>query len=97
MSRSNYHTSRRELYLCETATMLTTKRMGWLRLVGSLKLHVSFAKDHYKTDEILQKRPIILRSLLILAAPCHARHELYIRETATSRPAKGTMISNYHT
>ena len=31
----------------------------WLRLVGSLKLQVSFAKEPYKRDDILQKRPII--------------------------------------
>ena len=42
---------------------------GWLRLVGSLKLHVSFAKEPYKRDNILQKRPRILRSLLIVATP----------------------------
>jgi len=30
--------------------------MGWLRLVGSLKLMVSFAKEPYKRDDILQKR-----------------------------------------
>ena len=41
--------------------------MGWLRLVGSLKLLVFFAKEPYKTDEILRKRSIILRSLLIVA------------------------------
>ena len=40
--------------------------MGWLRLAGSLKLYVSFAKEPYKTDCILQKRRIILRSLLIV-------------------------------
>jgi len=33
--------------------------MGWLRLVGSLKLYVSFAKEPYKRGHILQKRPII--------------------------------------
>ena len=38
--------------------------MGWLRLVGSLKLQVSFAKEPYKRDDILQKRPIILRNTL---------------------------------
>ena len=27
--------------------------MGWLRFVGSLKLQVSFAKEPYKTDDIL--------------------------------------------
>ena len=43
--------------------------MGWLWLVGSLKLQVSFAKEPYKRDDILQKRPIILRSLLIVATP----------------------------
>jgi len=43
--------------------------MGWLRLVGSLKLQVSLAKEPYKRDDILQKRPIILRSLLFVATP----------------------------
>ena len=43
--------------------------MGWLRLVGSIKLQVSFAKESYKRDYILQKRPIIFRSLLIVATP----------------------------
>jgi len=33
--------------------------MQWLRFVGSLKLHVSFAKEPFKRDCILQKRPII--------------------------------------
>jgi len=45
--------------------------MGWLRLVGSLKFQVSFAKEPYKRDYTLQKRPIILRSLLIVATPYH--------------------------
>ena len=30
--------------------------MGWLRLVGSLKVKVSNAKELYKRDDILQKR-----------------------------------------
>jgi len=29
--------------------------MGWLRLVGSLETKVSFAKEPYKRDYILQK------------------------------------------
>jgi len=33
--------------------------VGWLQLVGSLKLQVSFAKETYKRDDILQKRPVI--------------------------------------
>ena len=43
--------------------------MGWLRLVGSLKLQVSFAKEPFKKDNILQKRPVILRSLPIVVTP----------------------------
>jgi len=43
------------------------RAMGWLQLVGCLELLVSFAKEPYKTNEILQERPIILRSLLIVA------------------------------
>jgi len=43
--------------------------MGWLRLVGSLKVQVSFAKEPHTRDDILQKRPIILRRLLIVATP----------------------------
>jgi len=39
------------------------------RWVGSLKLQVSFAKEPYKRDDILQKRPILSRSLLIVATP----------------------------
>jgi len=43
--------------------------MGWLRLVGTLKLQVSFAKEPYKRNDILQKRPMIFRSLLSVANP----------------------------
>ena len=43
--------------------------VGWLRLVGSLNLQVSFAQEPYKRDDILQKKPIILRSLPIEATP----------------------------
>jgi len=35
--------------------------MGWLRLVGSLELYVSFAKEPYKRDDILQKETYILK------------------------------------
>jgi len=49
--------------------ILLDTHMGWLRLVGSLKLQVSFAKEPYKRDDILKKRPMILRSLLLVATP----------------------------
>jgi len=41
--------------------------MEWLQLVGSLKWWVSFAKEPYKRDDILQKRRVILRCLPIVA------------------------------
>jgi len=43
--------------------------MGWLWLVGSIKLQVSFAKEPNKRDNILQKGPIILSILLTVATP----------------------------
>ena len=43
--------------------------MGWLWLVGSIKSWVSFAKETYKRDSILQKRPIILSILLTTTTP----------------------------
>ena len=43
--------------------------MGWLRWVGSIKLQVSFAEYLLFYRALLQKRPIILRSLLIVATP----------------------------
>ena len=38
--------------------------MGWLRLVGSLKLQASFAECSLCCRALLQKRPINLRILL---------------------------------
>jgi len=43
--------------------------MGWLRLVGCLKLQVSFVEYSILLRALLQKRPLILRSLLIKASP----------------------------
>jgi len=37
-----------------------TWSMGWLWIVGLIKLYVSFAKESYKRDNILQKRPVFL-------------------------------------
>ena len=43
--------------------------MRWLWLVASIKLWVSFAKEPYKKDDILQKRPMILSILQTVATP----------------------------
>ena len=47
--------------------------MAWLRLVGSLKLHVSYAEYRLFYWALLQKRPVILWSLLIVASPYMTR------------------------
>ena len=43
--------------------------MGWLQLVGSFKSQVSFAEYCLFYRALLQQRPKILRSLLIIATP----------------------------
>jgi len=43
--------------------------MGSLWLVGSFKFKVSFAQEPYKRDSILQQKPMILRSLIIVNIP----------------------------
>jgi len=58
------------------AVSISHPSMGWLRLVGSIKWQVSFAKEPYKRDAILQKRPIILSILLTVATPYHALNVL---------------------
>ena len=45
--------------------------MGWLRLVGSIKLQVSFAEYSLFYWALLHKRPIILSILLTEATPYH--------------------------
>jgi len=46
-----------------------TSTIERLRIVGSLKSYVSFAEYRLFYRALLQKRPMILRSLLIVAAP----------------------------
>jgi len=53
-----------------------TRDMGWLLLVGPLNLQVSFAEYRLFCRALLQKRAVILRSLLIVATPCHKRRSV---------------------
>ena len=58
--------------------------MGCLRLVGSLKLMVSFAEYSLFYRALLQTRPILLRRRLIVATPyCSVYH--VARKYTTSR------------
>jgi len=43
--------------------------MGWLRLIGSLQVQVSFAEYRLFYRALLPKRPALFRSLLIVAPP----------------------------
>jgi len=54
-----------QLWMCHVS------HMGWLRWVGSLKSQVSFTEYRLFYRALLQKKPIILRSLLIVATPYH--------------------------
>jgi len=59
------HYSAKETYVFEEPThyviYTTYITMGMLRLVGSLTTQVSFVKEPYIRDIILQKRPILLK------------------------------------
>jgi len=48
--------------------------MGWLELVGSIKLQVSFAEYRLFYRALLQKRPIILSIPLTVATPYDGAH-----------------------
>jgi len=50
--------------------ILSVVDMGWLRLVGSFKFLVYFVEYRLFCKALLRKRPIILRSLLIIATLC---------------------------
>jgi len=57
------------LVMAYSTVCVCARIMGWLRLVGSLILSVSFAEHSLFYRALLQNRPVILRSLLIVATP----------------------------
>ena len=69
--------------------------MGWLRLVGSLKLQVSFAKESHKRDYILHKRPKSLRSLRIAATPYDAVPPRTHNLSSTFRALRSCVIRHW--
>ena len=78
--------------------------MGWLWGVESTKSYVSFAKEPYKRDDILQTRPIISSILLTVVTPYHLKEHKTIPSRGGglgSRPKKmyGERLGNgveYH-
>jgi len=61
------------IYMSQTtqlvSVLMSAETTGWLRLVGSIKLYVSFAEYSLFYRSLLQKRPIILSILLTEATP----------------------------
>ena len=57
------------IYKYTIAARVGGESIGWLRLVRSLKSYVSFAEYRLLYRALSQKRPIIFRSLLIVATP----------------------------
>ena len=75
-SQKNVNESSQEwVYVIHIDTRPVLLYMGWLRLVSSLKLQVSFAKEPYQKDDILQKRPIISKGLLMIASVYFGRYQ----------------------
>jgi len=71
-----------------------TNDIRWLRLVGSFKLQVSFAEYRLFCRALLQKRPIIMRSLLVVATPKNTHdspHKLLSRQHMDSTYQKWFM------
>jgi len=58
-----------------------------------LELSTSFAKKPYKRDYILQKKPIILRSLLIVATPYQATPYLTSQHYMGGCPRHGRCLN----
>ena len=56
-------------YTLQNRQMSPRRAMGWLRLVGSFKIQVSFAESRLFYRAFLQKRSVIWRSLLIVTTP----------------------------
>ena len=58
--------------------------MGWLRLVGCLQIYVSLQNIGLFCRSLLQKGPIFLSILLIVATPYHWQHSNIIDNVQTS-------------
>ena len=74
--------------------------MGWLRLVGSLKVQVSFAEYRLFYRALLQKRPTFLGSLLIVATSYHNNERIshkYVGDTTAWMSHVTHMNESCHT
>ena len=66
--------------------------MGWLQLLSSFKLYVSFAEYHRCNRAFLHKRLLLLRSLLIVATPYLIRCLIFVGHCPQKSPIKETIF-----
>jgi len=66
------------IWMCQEPRLILQKRPI---ISGSLKLQVSFAKEPYERDDILQKRPIIFINIWMCHEPQHEIHIWICQET----------------
>ena len=92
--KNSQKSARYSLYYIKSlqSCLLKNFTMGWLRLQGSFKLQVSFAKEPYRRDYILQKRHVILRSLLIVATSYRVQIMQFFKQMCPSQ-AGGKKLS----
>ena len=69
MSSSQEHIHNNLIHHIGALHMPQCNHMGWLRLVGSIKLQVSFTEYSLFYRSLLQKRPVTLSILLIESHP----------------------------
>ena len=80
------------MYTCANMCHHST-HMGRIWLVGPIKLYVSYAKEPYKRDDILQKRPIILSFLLTVATPYCTSSVLVSLHNVSQKTPKKALFS----
>jgi len=79
-------------FICATSRIHLCNPMGWLRWVGCLKIYVSLQNIGLFCRSLLQKSPIFLSILLIVATPYVFSHV----ECATIRSTHTTTNTNTH-
>ena len=68
---------------------MTNTRVGWLRIVDSLKLYVSVAEYRLFYMALLRKRAIVLRRLRIVGTPSCALCERWGAGVETQKNVRG--------
>jgi len=67
------------VYISTAAAFCQRRDMGWLRWVGCLKIQVSLQNTGLFCRALLQKRPIFLSILLIVATPYYVLRHLFAK------------------